>query len=502
MKICMNLLLILFISFPMSSQSIKDKIAQRKAMVEKAKKNNISDKINSKDLKKLEELSSTTFSLMNFLKRTESLEETKTFYKGVDANTFDEFTKLYQQLKESGIQSNALNNYTNTVTKRLPDFLKTKASGILKLKYNEVEQQLQAVKGYYSEVQYKEKSLELWQILAVHTKFFSKYKNYDPGLETIHNNVSAQVSKLGQTIEDDYAHNLSTSMHKELRENVVLSYKPIVYGKENKADFLDHITIDETNTGLYFMFYNSVPNQTYLKARNGKKGRYVHAQLQFGGDIGSRIFNGCLVFYDKAYDLTDAEEKQSYLALPVFPSTEDYKRDKWLDPTYYRFIQCLLEKAPNTAHRARLIFGFPGTSKEFSKDFQITITEAGRKQLLKTKELIDYEKLKEVKMGNPGGAHNDTNIAIVKADAAKKGFNVKRIVITGDRFKVYKDSNYPYAIKNKACNAELAFEKDGKCYVYEFQIVQEYQGGGTYGEPFCAFAWGGKHQILCENITN
>lgn len=250
------------------------------------------------------------------------------------------------------------------------------------------------------------------------------------------------------------------------------------------------------------MYYSNVPNKEYLKGRNGKKAGYVHAQLQFGSDIGSRIFNGCMVFYDKAYDLTDAEEEQSYLTLPVFPSNTNYKRDKWLDPTYYRFIQCLLEKEPNTAHRARLIFGFPGTSKEFTKDFKITITDAGRKQLFKTQELIDYEKLKEVKMGKPGAAHNETNIAIVKADAAKKGFNVKRIVITGDRFKVYKNSKYPYDIKNKACNAELAYEENGKCYVYEFQIVQEYQGGGTYGKPFCAFSWGGKHQILCNNVSN
>lgn len=485
----------------MSSQSLKDKIAKRKAMVEKAKQENLSNKLNPKDIKKLEELSSATFSLINFLERTETLEETKAFYNSIDSNAFDEFTKLFNQLKVSGIQSNILNNYSNTITKQIPEFLKTKASDILNHKYQEVEQQLKGIKGYYGEAEYKEKSLELWQILSEHSKFFSNYKNYDSNLESINDKVNAEVSKLGNAIESKYAKNLGTGLHKELRENVALSYHPIVYGKENKSAFLDEVIIDNNNSGLYFIFYNNVPNKEYLKARNGKKAGYVHAQLQFGSDIGSRIFNGCLVFYDKAYDLTDAEEEQSYLTLPIVPSNTNYKRDKWLDPTYYRFIQCLLEKESNTAHRARLIFGFPGTSKEFTKDFKITITDAGRKQLLKTQELIDYEKLKEIKMGKPGSAHNNTNIAIVKAGAAKKGFNVKRIVITGDRFKVYKDSKYPYEIKNKACNAELAFEKDGKCYVYEFQIVQEYQGGGTYGKPFCAFSWGGKHQILCENIS-
>lgn len=485
----------------MTSQTKEERIAQRRAMVEKAKQQNSKNKLSNAQVLELDQLSSQSFSLMNFIQRSESLEATEAFYGSINSNIFQEFTDLYKNLKDQGIQSNILNNNTHIITKQIPEFLKTKAYTILNDRYKRVQQQFINTNNPNSTDTEKEQALEAWKLLAVHTNFFQNYKSYNANLETLNEKVKEQVNKYESAFEDKYAKHVKTPLHKKYREQIVLSYQPIIYEKENEANFLDHVVIDGTHSGLYFMYYNNVPNKDYLKTRLGKKGRYVHAQLQFGNDIGSRIFNGCLVFYDKAYDLNDTEESQAYLSLPVFPSTDNYKRDKWLDPTYYRFIQCLLEKELNTPHQARLLFGFPGTTKQFSKDLTITITNEGHQQLQKTLEKIDYEKLKEVRMGKPGAMHNNNNINIVKADAQRKGLNVKRIVITGNSYKVYKDSHYPYDIKNKACNAELAYEENGKCYVYEFQIVQEYQGGGTYGKPFSAFSWGGKHQILCDNIS-
>ena len=56
MKTILSIIFLLLVFTNMSSQSLKDKIAQRKAMVEKAKKDNLSGKLNPKDIKKLEEL--------------------------------------------------------------------------------------------------------------------------------------------------------------------------------------------------------------------------------------------------------------------------------------------------------------------------------------------------------------------------------------------------------------------------------------------------------------
>lgn len=386
------------------------------------------------------------------------------------------------------------------VDTQIPEFLNSKAYEILKGRYDEVKQQFMNANSPTSNDKTKEMALERWQLLAAHTSFFEQYMSYDARLESLNAKVQSEIGKLQGSLEAKYAAYVTTPIHKKYREKVVLSYTPIVYGKENEATFLEEVVIDGAHAGLYFMYYSNVPNKDYLKDTFGKKKEYVHAQLQFEDNIGYSISNGCLVFYDKAYDLSDTEENQAYLSLPMVPSLENYKRDKWLDPTYYRFLQCLLEKELDTPHTARLLFGFPGTTKTFQKDFTITITQEGYAQLQKMMERIDYEKLKDIRMGKPGAMHNGTNIALVKQEAAKKGMNVKRVVITGNQFKVYKNSHYPYEIKNKACNAELAFEENGKCYVYEFQIVQEYQGGGSYGKPFAAFSWGGKHQILCENV--
>ena len=484
------------------SQSREEKIALRKQRVKEAVNQNTASKLSSKQVEEIDVMSSTIFTLMNYIERSESLEETEAFYTSVDTNIFEQFTTLIERYKKEGIQSNILNNQEYLITTQIPDFFNNKAYTILNERYQFTKQQFPNVNGSMASEKTKEAALQYWELLEVHTRFFQNYKHINPKLASLHNKVSAEVAKITTELDSKYQQYVKTPLHKKYREKVVLAYQPIEYGAEVEGNFLDEVIINDTNTGLHFMYYNNVPNGEYLKNSVGKKQKYVYAQLQFENNMGYAISNGCLVFYDKAYDLTDDEEKNAYLSLPLVPTQSSYKRDKWLDPTYYRIIQCLLEKEVNVSHRAKILFGFPGTSKIFEKTFSITITDKGHQSLQKTLEKIDYEKLKEVRMGRPGAMHTNSNIALVKQQAAQKGFKVKKVVITGDQFKVYKDSNYPYDIKNKACSAEIAYEENGKCYVYEFQIVREYQGGGTYGSPVAMFSWGGKFQILCENISN
>lgn len=516
MKTYFSLILTLLITINMSGQTFKEKMAAKKQAakerVEQRKREvaNINAKheaekaleLNTEEIKNLSSLVSGAQDLMLRLEsEDESYEETKAFYDSKDPKLFENLVNTFNQYNSNGRTSSILTSKAHIIQKQISEFLETKVYSLLNKKANNIDESIAQLNGYLSEEDLKEKAITKWKTLAVMTNFYQKVLPNDKQISGLNDQANSKVGSYQSAFEAKYAANQGTELHKKYREKVVLSQKPLVYGQESEADFLDDITIDGNNSGIYFMFYNNVPNRDYLKNSLGKKSEYVHAQLQFGSDIGSRLFNGCLVFYDKAYDLTDEEEQQAYLALPLVPDIKLYKRDKWLDNTYYRFLQCLVKLQLNKAHKARIAFGFPGTTKEFDKVFNLTITEDGQKQLKAMMEKIDHERLKDIRMGKPGAAHNTNNINIVKAAAAKKGFNVKRIVITGNSYKVFKNSKYPYEIKNKACSAELAYEENGKCYVYEFQIVQEYQGGGTYGQPFCAFDWGGKHQILCENVS-
>lgn len=289
-----------------------------------------------------------------------------------------------------------------------------------------------------------------------------------------------------------------SDLHQQYLKQVLLSYSPIVYGREDKETFIQNVVIDNTQKGLYFLYYLDKANAEYL----GKNGQYVRAQLQFGSDVGRPMSSGCFVlWWEKAYDLTDEEEQQNYLSLPIFPSNDYYKTDKWLDPIYNKFLSCITKLSIDQPHSARIVFGFPKSRNILEKKFTITITKEGKDALLKMMERINYEKIKRVRMGKPGDMHTSENIKIIEATAEKQGYNIKRVVITGDNYRVYKSSKYPYNIKNKACNAEMSYEENGKCYVLQFQIVKEYQGSGTYGKPFVPFQWGERDEILCRNIS-
>ncbi|MEZ4796107.1 MAG: hypothetical protein R2785_02950 [Flavobacteriaceae bacterium] len=290
----------------------------------------------------------------------------------------------------------------------------------------------------------------------------------------------------------------NSDVHQKYLNKVLLSYTPIVYGRENENEILDNIVIDDISKGLYFLYYLENTNAEYL----GKNGQYVRAQLQFDSDVGKSMGNGCFVlWWKKAYDLTDEEEQQNYLSLPIFPSNDYYKTDQWLDPIYNKFLSCLTKLSVNKPHNGRIVFGFPMSRNILEKKFTITITDKGKEAMLRMMNRIHYEKVKRVRMDKEGDMHNSENIKIVEAAAEKKGYNVKRIVITGDKYNIYKNTKYPNSINNKACNAQLVYEENGKCYLLDFQIVKEYQGGGTYGKAFIPFKRGEKEEILCRNAS-
>jgi hypothetical protein len=78
--------------------------------------------------------------------------------------------------------------------------------------------------------------------------------------------------------------------------------------------------------------------------------------------------------------------------------------------------------------------------------------------------------------------------------------DIQAIHVLTTEWTIQKDKIYHRDIVGRTRSAEIAVrESDGKCYVYEFDIIEDYNGS-SYGKGHTWFKYPVKHEILCENV--
>lgn len=427
--------------------------------------------------------------------------EAETTLKDAQAQKMPELIQAYKTEQNNGQFNDVFRTNQFFIEKEFIPFVEDGGKTIFNSVLVNIEELKSQAPYYGSQNEFNKVMLNHWLTLKfIYGYFLDAFKS-NVGFKEVNQNIDKEINSLNTYFEKQESQYVKTATHKKYKNQIVIAHQPITYGSENSGSFLDNVSIDGQNSGLYFMLYNTVLNGSLMKNSVGVKKEFLFAQLQLNNDIGEPIFTGCQVFYDEAYDLTDAEENQAFLSLPVFPSLENYKRDKWLDPTYYRFAQCLANLNINETYKARLFFKFPYSEQLFEKSFSLSVTQSGKENLKKLMAKIEAENLAEVKMKKPGRLHTPDHILLIQNEAKAKGFELKKVIVFANNFNVYKDTKYPYDIKNKAAKAQIAYQKNGVCYIRTIYLYQDYLGGGNYSNTKVNFDWGADEQrILCEKI--
>jgi len=137
--------------------------------------------------------------------------------------------------------------------------------------------------------------------------------------------------------------------------------------------------------------------------------------------------------------------------------------------------------------------------KQLANLKQIKATGADKAYVEKKEKEYKAESMAKVKI-SPAAMYNTAYEAKAKAKVEKlEQCVVKKVVITGKDWYVAKnDFGIPL---DKSIPVEVAFTKDGKCYLLYGYMVRDYEGGGIYeADPYFSYSYGSWDEMFCENI--
>lgn len=323
----------------------------------------------------------------------------------------------------------------------------------------------------------------------------TEYKNYLAQTENMRNIVEKKLA-------EKFAANYTSPFHAAHAQQILLSSKPFVPGKETAAQVKQSFTAGEPISGILYL-NNQIKtyNQDY---------EYIALEVFFDEAISNELINhnGCLGTYYKTIQLSEKETADTYISFDLIP---EGLKGNHIPAVYIKKItECMSNLLPGK-HRVRVQIGLlPGgmttawnRSNTFTTEFELDVTEDGLKALADKVSRLEAAELAAVRMGKPG-MQDAAMLQLVKKAAAGNGHTVQKMVIVSDGWSTGwgEDALGRRIPKYKRLYCEYAFkDTDGNCYIQSVDIFREYTGNGTYGTPYTEAGKDFRRRILCENVN-
>lgn len=319
-------------------------------------------------------------------------------------------------------------------------------------------------------------------------------------------NYLSQTSSMQQTVEkklaEKYAAAYTSPFHAANAQQLLLSDKPFMPGKETAAQVKKSFTAGEPISG---MLYLNEP----IKTHNNDY-EYIALEIYIDEAISEQLINhnGCLGTNYKTIQIGEKETGNTWLNFDLIP---EGLKSNHIPAVYVKKItECFSALLPGK-HNVRIQLGLlPGgmtsawnASNTFIADFELEVTEAGLNALADKVAKLEAAELAAVRMGKPG-MQDAAMLQLVKKAAAGNGHTVQKMVIVSDGWSTGwgEDALRRRIPKYKRLYCEYAFkDTDGNCYIQSVDIFREYTGNGTYGTPYTEAGKDFRRRILCENVN-
>ncbi len=420
----------------------------------------------------------------------------------------EDFEKLFTSFREyteQGKTADPLTNYRGYVLEKLPKLIAENYPSQVKTRFDRAKEATKAAKHPVNATTHQqEAALKEWKVFE---GMMNVYLGADPGNSEYASYLSYSI-KEGKFIDDKlmstYSKYLGNDFHKQHRGELLIAHQAIDYNKTSQTNFCgEKIVIDENTASLHFLLLANTPLKDLLD-----RSTMVGAVIRFNDQVGIE-WEGCGGTHNaRQYDISNAEEANSYLSLPLFPSVEEYSRNKWFDDTYWLFAGCVMGLMPGETHKMEVEIFFTGhRDKSFKKTYDLEITESGIKKLVELRKAIAEAEVEAARMPKSGSLHSQY-VNLATSGAKNLGYNVQAVSVIKEQFELFTDAYNRPVNKQLHRGVCIAWKNNqGQCfYSNAFSIDIKNTGGNSWGKPVFIgpkYSEDGKGAdlIKCKNIN-